>query len=93
MLELDNMASLLVCAAFIFVGVINDRVVEGGQLPLKVNCNVLTTAHGLAQPEDRCYKGDLIDMSIAHCEPGSLGATWPRKCSPINHDVRSTSLT
>ena len=80
--------------SFVSVSLVRGYIAEGGQLPLKVNCNVLTTELGLAQ-QDKCYKGDLIDMSIAHCEPKSLEATttWSTlKCSPINQDVRSTSV-
>ena len=53
------------------------------QLPLKLDCNVLSTAQS-----DRCYKGDLIDESIADCKKTSLVVT----CDPINKGLFSTSV-
>ena len=52
------------------------------QLPLKLDCNVQSTA-----TSDRCYKGDLIDESIADCKKTSLLVT----CDPINKDPFSTT--
>ena len=52
------------------------------QLPLKLDCNVQSTA-----TSDRCYKGDLIDESIADCKKTSLLVT----CDPINKYPFSTT--
>ena len=53
------------------------------QYPLKLDCNVLSTAES-----DRCYKGDLIYESIADCKKTSLIIT----CDPINKDALSTTV-
>ena len=53
------------------------------QLPLKLDCNVLNTSQS-----DRCYKGDLIDESIADCEKTFSVYT----CDPINKYALSTTV-
>ena len=84
---------LLVSVVSISVGVISGAA-EGDevkatirhkrQLPLKLNCNVQSMA-----TSDRCYKGDLIDESIADCIKTSL---HPVTCDPINKDPLSTTV-
>ena len=53
------------------------------QLPLKLDCNVLSMSQS-----DRCYKGDLIDESIADCEKTFSVYT----CDPINKYALSTTV-
>lgn len=83
------------CAVFLCVDVANSATGGGRdepevtvrykrQLPLKLDCDVRSTA----RPADRCYKGDLIDESIADCKKTSLLYT----CDPINKDLLSTSV-
>ena len=55
------------------------------QLPLNINCNVLST-----EEADRCYKGDLINESIADCS--KTPSTSIFTCDPINDESFSTSV-
>ena len=84
---------------FIFVIFISFNVIHGAvegdrdgteatarhkrQLPLKLDCDVRSTALS-----NRCYKGDLIDESIADCEKTSTFYT----CDPLNEEFASTSV-
>ena len=83
--------TLVICIAFISFMLISGAV-EGEaeatsrrkrQLPLKLDCNVLSEAQS-----DRCYKGDLIDESIADCKKTFSIYT----CDPINKDALSTTV-
>ena len=85
-----TMFSFLLLVSVVSVGVINGAAEDDEakviprhkrQLPLKLDCNVLSTA-----TRDRCYKGDLIDESIADCKKTSLFVT----CDPINKDPFSS---
>lgn len=53
------------------------------QLPLRLDCNVLSS-----QLSVKCYKGDLVDESIADCKRTSIFYT----CDPINKYFGSTSV-
>ena len=55
------------------------------QLPLNIHCDVQSTAESR-----RCYKGDLIDVSIADCKKTQTFFSW--MCDPINEDTFSTSV-
>ena len=55
------------------------------QLPLNIHCDVQSTAESR-----RCYKGDLIDDSIADCKKTRTFLSWT--CDPINKDLFSTSV-
>ena len=82
---------------FSYVAFISYSAVEGdrdetkanahhkGQLPQKISCDIRSTAIS-----NRCYKGDLIDESIADCEKDYSLFGFFFSCDPIDDDFTIT---
>lgn len=60
------------------------RVRNKRDLPLKLDCDVRST-----DENKRCYKGDLVDVSVADCDRSDSFIPWT--CDPVDDQFASTT--